>query len=166
MQIVPPIRITHAYTQHLVAPPTEVFPLLCPVRERDWVANWEPGIVVSSSGVAERDCVFTMPDDNGESIWYVTRHEPDNFYIEMIRITPGELAIRLDIQLEGEEGQDGSAACQARVRYIYTALGPIGKSVVTQMTCAEFERFMKGWEREMNGYLLNTILRDHARVWV
>jgi hypothetical protein len=34
-------RITHEYTQNNVAPPEKVFPLLCPVREADWVPGWQ-----------------------------------------------------------------------------------------------------------------------------
>jgi len=37
MNIRPPNRVTHTYTQHLVAPPAAVFPLLCPVRAADCV---------------------------------------------------------------------------------------------------------------------------------
>jgi hypothetical protein len=35
MNIRPLNRVTHAYVQRLIAPPAEVFPLLCPAREAD-----------------------------------------------------------------------------------------------------------------------------------
>src|SRR2546427_13050450 len=34
-------RVTHEYTQTNDAPPEIVFPLLCPVREADWVPGWQ-----------------------------------------------------------------------------------------------------------------------------
>lgn len=30
-------RIVKSYTMHLCAPPADVFPLLCPVREYEWI---------------------------------------------------------------------------------------------------------------------------------
>ena len=31
------MRVTRRYTQHLDAPAAEVFPLICPVREAEWL---------------------------------------------------------------------------------------------------------------------------------
>ena len=72
MKIVGPRRATRSYTQKLVAAPEAVFPLLCPVREADWIAGWDPLLVVSGSGVAERDCVFTTAASPADAIWYIT----------------------------------------------------------------------------------------------
>ncbi|HET7731794.1 MAG TPA: hypothetical protein VFK48_17360, partial [Usitatibacter sp.] len=59
MKVVAPNRVSRSYTQKLCGEPGQVFPLLCPVREADWIEGWDPGIVITASGVAERDCVFT-----------------------------------------------------------------------------------------------------------
>ena len=42
MNITKPKRVTRTYTQQLVAEPSAVFPLLCPVREADWIDGWDP----------------------------------------------------------------------------------------------------------------------------
>ena len=60
MKIAAPNRVRHTYVQKLVASPAEVFPLLCPVREADWLDGWDPLEVWSRSGVAEPDCVFVL----------------------------------------------------------------------------------------------------------
>jgi hypothetical protein len=39
-------RIVKSYTMHLCAPPAEVFPLLCPVRETDWIEPWSCDMVL------------------------------------------------------------------------------------------------------------------------
>jgi len=62
MDITKPNRATQTYKQQLSASPGEVFPLLCPVRETEWADGWLPERVITSSGVAERDCVFITPD--------------------------------------------------------------------------------------------------------
>jgi len=61
MVIKKPVRVTRTFTQHLVAEPSRVFPLLCPVREADWLEGWDPLLIVSESGIAEPDCVFVTP---------------------------------------------------------------------------------------------------------
>src|SRR5688572_20275858 len=112
MDIQAPTRATHTYTQHLLAPPERVFPLLCPVREADWIVGWDPLLVVSDSGVAERDCVFVTAAQPADAVWYVTRHEPDAGFVEMIKITPQVTACRLSIQLRAT-----TSGCEADVTY-------------------------------------------------
>ena len=41
------------------------FPLLCPVREREWLAGWNPTIVHTKSGVAEPGCGFVTIGPEG-----------------------------------------------------------------------------------------------------
>jgi hypothetical protein len=129
MHIRKPNRATHTYRQKLCAPPARVFPLLCPVREIEWAAGWLPDLVVSSSGVAERDCVFTTPDELGTAIWYVTRHEPEKWFVEMLKILPGVTACRLEIQLIADGEQ-----CLADVTYSHTSLGEAGDEFVARFT--------------------------------
>src|SRR5262245_50170037 len=99
MQIAKPNRATHTYRQKLDAAPARVCPRLCPVREMEWASGWEPELVISSSGVAERDCTFLTPDKLGTAIWYVTRHEPEKGFVEMLKVLPGVTVCRLEIQL-------------------------------------------------------------------
>jgi hypothetical protein len=58
MIVTKPNCVTRTFTQQLVAKPSKVFPLLCPVREADWIDNWDPLVVFSESGAAEPDWVF------------------------------------------------------------------------------------------------------------
>ena len=75
MRIVPPNRVIRSYVQRLDGPSSAVFPLLCPVREAEWIVGWDPRLVVTASGVAERDCVFVTEASPHEAVWYVTRHD-------------------------------------------------------------------------------------------
>ena len=137
----------HTYTQHLQAAPAVVFPLLCPVREADWIAGWDPLLVVSTSGVAEPDCVFTTKAEPQAAVWYVTRHEPDEF-VEMIKVTPEVTACRLSIRLRA--APDG---CEADVTYSHTSLGPAGDAFVESFTPEYYRGFMRDWESRLNHYL-------------
>ena len=77
MNVRQPNRVTHTYTQRLCRPAASVFPLLCPVREADWIDGWHPLAVYSTSGVAEPDCVFVTDAEPHDAVWYITRHEPE-----------------------------------------------------------------------------------------
>lgn len=81
MKIAKPVRVTRTWTQRLIGTPEEVFPLLCPVREADWIQGWDPIVVVSETGIAEADCVFTTAAAPTGSVWYITRHEPSNGFV-------------------------------------------------------------------------------------
>src|SRR5215471_20334480 len=97
---------------------------------RDRMAEgWLPDLVISSSGIAERDCVFITTDKLGKAIWYVTRHEPENWLVEMLKIVPGVTACRLEIQLTADGGQ-----CFADVTYSHTSIGEAGDQFVARFT--------------------------------
>ena len=155
MRIKEPNRVTRSFTQQLAAEPARVFPLLCPVREADWIDGWDPLVVFSQSGVAEPDCVFVTEASPSDAIWYITRHEPSSGFVEMIKITPAVTACKLTIQLHAVEG--GS---EATITYAHTSLGPEGDTVVASFTEEHYLKFMRGWEARLNHYLRHgTVLR-------
>lgn len=148
MKIVTPVRATHTYKQHLAAPPDAVFPLLCPVREADWITGWNPLRVVSATGVAEPDCVFITAAEPQAAIWYITHHAPEAGFIEMLKITPEVTACRLTIQLHRTD--TGSTA---DITYTHTSLGPQGDEFVAGFTADFYRTFMQAWESRLNHYL-------------
>jgi len=148
MDVNKPNKVTRTYTQKLLAEPSRVFPLLCPVREAEWLERWKPIMVRSESGFAEADCVFTTPATPRNAIWYVTRHEPSNFLVEMIKISPEVTACKLSIQLAATPG--GS---EAVVTYTHTSLGPEGDKFVADFTEEYYRDFMQDWEMRLNFFL-------------
>jgi len=157
MHITKPNRAAHTYRQRLCAPPAKVFPLLCPVREAEWADGWLPELVVSLSGVAERDCVFVTRDDLGTAFWYITRHEPEASFVEMLKIVPGVTACRLNIQLSEE-----SAGCVAEITYTHTSLGPAGDEFVAKFKAEHYQKFMEAWEKALNHFLATGLLLPRA----
>ncbi len=158
MRVTKPNRVTRTFTQRLVAEPSKVFPLLCPVREADWLEGWDPLVLFSRSGVAEPDCVFLTEAGSGSAVWYITRHEPNNF-VEMIKIIPTVTACKLSIQLRQVKG--GS---EATITYAHTSLGPGGDTFVASFTEEYYRQFMLDWEARINHYLTHgTILKTRDR---
>ncbi len=143
-------RVIHQHTQTNQAPPDKVFPLLCPVREADWVPDWKYRLVYSRSGVAELGCVFTTPNEDGsESIWLCTEYDAARFRIAYAWVTPGLVACHIQIQLEPAAG---STTC-AHIAYAYTGLSPAGNKEVERFTTDWFRTKMEGWEKAINHYL-------------
>lgn len=149
MKVAKPKRIRHCYTQNIIAPPSQVFPLLCPVREADWVPGWEAGMVLSNSGFAEQDCMFTTPDGEGEAIWIITRHDLENSEVEMYKVAPGKTVGHIEIKVSA-----AAADCsKVEIAYAFTALGPAGEAFLETFTQAWFDTFMQTWQAAMNHYL-------------
>ena len=156
-------RVTRSYTQHIEARPESVFPLLCPVREGDWLDGWkgEFEMVHSESGLAEDGCVFrTRVPGRPETVWMITRHDPVQGVVEFFRVTSGLLATRLRIGVEARA--DGSSSVQ--ITYTFTPLGPAGRTLVNEIHSEEaFRNDMAWWEDSMNHWLRSgEILRAPA----
>jgi len=151
-------RITHEYTQTNAASPEKVFPLLCPVREADWVPDWQYRLIYSESGVAESGCVFTTPNPpvSGpqgqvapETTWIVTEYDPAAFRIGFVWINPGLVAAEIRIQL----APTPLATTLAHIRYSYTGLSAEGNREVERYDQKWFRSKMEGWESAINHYL-------------
>ena len=154
MKITSPRRVTRSFTQHLAAAPDRVFPLLCPVREADWIEGWDPVCVVTSSGLVEPDCVFVTAAEPHDAIWYVTQHDASRGFVEMLKITPRVTACRLSIQLRA-----AGTGSLADVTYTHTSLGPAGDELVAAFTDVHYRKFMLDWEARLNHYLA------HGTAW-
>jgi len=164
-------RITHEYMQTNVAPPEEVFPLLCPVREADWVPGWEYRLIYSESGVAESGCVFITPNEDGtETTWVVTDYDLASFRIAFAWVNPGLVAAQIRISLSKSSGARTSAGqtslghTSALIQYSYTGLSSEGNREVERYDQKWFRHKMQSWEAAINHYL-QTGKRIDAAGW-
>jgi hypothetical protein len=119
-------RIVRTYSHELAATPDEVFPLLCPVREYDWLPYWKCEMIHSDSGIAELDCIFkTALPEEPEAVWTCSRYEP-NQAIEYIVFSRGlihHLSIRLSEPVAGRT--------RLQWRRVYSAFAPDTEASLT-----------------------------------
>jgi hypothetical protein len=145
--------VVRRYTQQIDAAPDRVFPLLCPVREAEWLHGWGDlcRIVHSASGVAEEGCVFvTHPPGGPETVWAITGHDPGARVVEFWRVTTGLAATRLTIAVS-PAGTDRSAVA---VTYTHTPLGEDGRVYLAEHHSEDaFRASMAWWEQSMNHWL-------------
>lgn len=154
-------RVTHEYIQTNAGAPGQVFPLLCPVREAEWVPGWQYRLIYSRSGVAEAGCVFTTPNEDGtESTWVVTEYDPASNRIAFVWVNPGLVATQIDIELKPKAPQETTA----HIRYTYTGLSEKGNQEVERFDEQWYRHKMKSWETAINHYLKTGKLID-AGIW-
>jgi uncharacterized protein YndB with AHSA1/START domain len=117
-------------TMTVPAPPVKVFPLLCPVREHEWIEGWHATVLRSQSGVAERGCVFQSGDGPAHErcTWIVVEHEPPRRVVFAL-FQPGAFAEELSIDVE-PSAEGSNLTWQREV----TALSLEGAAVVARRT--------------------------------
>lgn len=143
-------RIVRQRTMQLPDVPNRVFPLLCPVMERQWLQGWDCTMVYSESRVAEKNCVFTtdFPGD-GHVVWVVTRHDPENHVVEFAQTAPGSRVVKLEIQLHQLDGNQ----TRAHWSYTYTALTEAGNEYLNHVTEDVYNKKMTKVEESLVYFL-------------
>ncbi len=145
-----PRRIERSYRQTIQADPETVFPLLCPVREAEWLDGWRYEMIYSVSGLAEEGAVFsTSQHGEADTIWIITRHDVEKKEIQFARFTHASRTCVLDISVHPE----GPGVSFVDITYTYTGLSPGGNDFVGSFTQEAFLEAVTFWEKSMNHFL-------------
>jgi hypothetical protein len=145
-----PTRAARGYRQRIEAAADEVFALLCPVRESEWLDGWSCRMVHSVSGVAEHGAVFvTASAGEADTTWVITRHEPASRRIDFCRFTPGSRTCLLRLAVSPL----AAARATVDISYEYTALSEDGAHFLARWTDEAFLEAMRFWEASMNHFL-------------
>lgn len=143
-------RTVERYNGRIDAPPGEVFPLLCPIREYDWLDGWACNMIYSDSGVAENNCIFESEFASGiEATWVTIKRDEENFLFEFIILFPGLAVARMDYSLM--ENGDGTTTFHW-VRTM-TGLSENGNQMVDQTAGEPFRQIMDWVVDSLNHYL-------------
>ena len=154
-------RISRSYRQTIHARPDDVFPLICPVREKEWQAGWDYRMIYSGSGLAEEGAVFsTSAEGEQDTIWIITRHDRTARIVEFVRVTPASRASILTVGIK-EKDQHSS---YVDITYTYTAITDAGNTFVDGYNEESFQTNMKDWEDSMNYFLeTGSMLKAHSQ---
>ncbi len=149
------IQKTFTYKQINTGNVDDVFPLLCPFREKDWLEDWDYKMIHSNSGLVEKDCVFTTQyNEEKETVWHVTQYDKESYLIEFSRVTPGENVVRINIELKPIDNE----TTEANISYQYTALNEKQNSYIENGLAEQFEVSMRWWEKAINYYLATGVM--------
>lgn len=149
MKIKNNLRRRFCHNQKLNFSPGKVFPLLCPVKEYDWIEHWECEMIYSDSGFAENNCIFTTEynTDGDKDVWVVSKYNPP-FEIQFVR-TNSLRVIRYNITLSRNDDDTTSAKWEQ----ILTGLNKEGNSFVEEQSEDEFNNMIDSLEKMINYYL-------------
>jgi ribosome-associated toxin RatA of RatAB toxin-antitoxin module len=126
----------------------EVFPLLCPVREYEWIPDWRCRMIYSKSGVAEKDAVFTtLEKPFGKVLWTCVVYEPP-YRVEYLLARGSMASIRLELELSDEGGR-----CAVDWTMRFTAASPLFAALLRRkMSEKAFTAMMMTRERQLAEY--------------
>jgi hypothetical protein len=143
-------RAVKSYRQTIDKPPDVVFPLLCPVREAEWLEGWQHKMIYSVSGLVEEGAVFSTANAGEEiTVWVVTKHDPTRRLVEFTRFTPASRTCVLKIGVE----PFGSERSHVDITYTYTSIAPQGNQFLSAWSDESFLEAVTFWERSMNHFL-------------
>jgi hypothetical protein len=142
--------VTRTFRQAIDGAPSAVFPLLCPVREVEWLDGWAYRMICSASGMAEAGAVFaTSAPGEADTLWVVTCHDAAVGVVEFCRVTPGSRTCLLRIAVSPRD----AGQSWVDVSYEYTSIAPAGDVFLDQWTGDAFLDAMRAWESSMNHFL-------------
>lgn len=125
-----PRRVIVEYEGTVQGAPEEVFPLLCPSREADWIPEWKAELIHTETGFAEMGCIFTTdgPGPFDPGVWVFVGFEKNRF-VELVRFMPGVL-IQIRVGVEPDQAAGESGRSTVRWDYALTGLTPEGSGML------------------------------------
>lgn len=143
-------RIIRKYCQAINASSEKVFPLLCPVREADWLDGWQYDMIYSESGLVEEGAVFSTPHEGEEdTVWVITKHVLEKREVEFTRFTPKSRTCVLKIAVRPKDENSS----HVDISYTYTGITPSGNAFIDNFTEEAFLEAVTFWEKSVNYFL-------------
>jgi hypothetical protein len=141
------VRRTFDFETTLPGSPERIFPLLCPVREEEWIEGWRAEAVHSASGFAEIGAMFRTRIELGE-LWVTSRHEPPT-RVEYTIVARGGAVLTLAAGLSA--GAEGTT--RWRIERTYTGIGWLGRHRVRALTEAGVRAENERLARQLEHFL-------------
>lgn len=143
-------RMIAEFSHDVKASPEKIFPLLCPIRELDWIPGWNCELIYSDSGFAENNCIFTTEfPDRGKGTYVISAYDPKQFIIQFVIFFPGFLVEKLDISIHQKE----DSLSVVHWRRTYTGLNDAGNRWVKHFVANMFQQRMQMIADAMSDYL-------------
>ena len=141
-------RRVFVFMGEVKASPKRVLPLLCPIREQEWIEGWQADVVYSTSGVAEDNAIFATHLRSGET-WVTSRYEPAQGRVEYSIFGGNHAVMRLDLMATIAP----SGETQLSIRRTYTGLDWFGRRMVDKLEEKKIQVDNARLVRQLNHYL-------------
>lgn len=130
----------------------DVFPLLCPKREEEWIPGWECETIWSQSGYNEEGAIFRTTKPYGtELFWNTLKYDMESRVVDFFITAPHRYMFRFKINLS--TANDGILTLY--FSQTFTSLSEEGNNLLNQYKTEDFTGRLKNLREFINQYLLN-----------
>jgi len=135
---------------HCKAKVEEIFPLICPKREEEWIPGWECETIWSNSGYNEEGAIFrTMKPYGTELYWTTLKYDMGNRMVDFLITAPRLYMFRFKIDLDVIDDHP-TKICFSQV---FTSISEEGNAFLNRYRNENFQARLKDLEKYMNCHL-------------
>ena len=144
------IQFSRSGVIHVNATIEEVFPLLCPKREEEWIPGWECETIWSKSGYNEEGAIFrtTKPNDT-ELYWTTLQYDIDKKIVDFLITAPRLYMLRFKIHVHAVS--DGLLSLT--FTQVFTSIPEEGNAFLERYESEDFKERLRALEEFMNRHL-------------
>lgn len=135
---------------HCKAAVEEVFPLLCPKREEEWIPGWECETIWSNSGYNEEGAIFRTTKPYGTELYWTTlQYDLNARTVDFLITAPHLYVFRFKICLCGSD--DG--VLTIGFEQVFTSVSEEGNAFLARYEGEDFNGRLKSLEEFMIRHL-------------
>jgi hypothetical protein len=128
----------------------EVFPLLCPKREEDWIPGWKCETIWSHSGYNEQGAIFrTLKPYGTELYWTTLQYDMNNRVVDFLITAPRLYMLRYTIELSSI----GDGSLSIAFGQVFTSITEEGDMFIQRYKTEDFAGRLKNLEKLLCNYL-------------
>jgi hypothetical protein len=144
-----PIQCTRTGTMTVRAALRDVFPLLCPKREEEWIPGWQCETIWSRSGHNEEGAVFRTSIPYGTELYWTTlQYDRDRRLVDFLITAPHLFLFRFRIELAVDGDEVAMTFTQT-----FTSVSKEGNGFLERYQAEDFQGRLRSLEEFMNQYL-------------
>ena len=130
----------------------DVFPLLCPKREEEWIPGWECETIWSKSGYNEEGAIFRTRKPFGTELYWTTlRYDQPQKIVDFLIVAPHRYQFRFTIDVHVESEQ----SLLLTFTHVFTSVSEEGNQFLAQYQKEDFAERLKNLETLLNHHLKN-----------
>lgn len=143
-----PVRRVFSHTEKIQAPPEYIFNLFCPVRNYEWIPDWDCSLIHSKTGFAEQGCVFkTFDPYEGEDLWIIYDYKP--YSLITFNRTDSFRTMKYQIQIIGGKGSTSETMWTQEI----IALNNDGNRHVADLEKSDFVEMVQTLKQLLTDYI-------------
>ena len=132
------------------APIKDIFPLLCPKREEEWIPGWECDVIYSNSGYNEENAIFrTLKPYGTELYWYTITYDLARRKVDFLITACHLYALRFTIDIHNTVPNESILTFTQR----FTSVSEGGISMIEQYRQEDFQARLQRLQELMSHHL-------------